>query len=156
MRIAFDVDETLIPYGDEFATERSVPLPFLQVWFPERLREGAAVLLRELTRQGWDVWIYTTSGRGEAYFRVWFALLGIRLGGVVNCDRHEKVVRDRQRNFPRCSKYPPAFGIDLLVDNSDGVAMEGKRCGFAVLLVDPDDPGWADKVRGAVRARRGW
>ncbi len=51
------------------------------------------------------------------------------------------------------SKYPPAFGIDLLVDDSPGVAIEGQRHGFAVLVVEPTDSEWTVKVSSALDAR---
>jgi len=47
----------------------------------------------------------------------------------------------------RSTKYPPQFGIDLLVDESEGVRIEGERYGFAVLVVSPTDADWAAKVR---------
>ena len=154
MRIAFDVDETLIPYGREFPVERSVPSPLFALWFREQLRQGTTGLLRELAGQGCEVWIYTTSGRTTAYFRSWFLLLGIRLGGVVNRHVHEKVVCASGGGFPRCSKYPPAFDIDLLVDNCRGVVLEGERHGFDVVHVEPADPNWTEVVLEAVRLRR--
>lgn len=107
MRIAFDVDETLIPYGDEFPTERSVPFGLLSFWYRERLRLGTTALLRELARDGHDVWIYTTSGRTSGYFRMWFLWLGIRLGGVINCHTHEQVIRAPGRSYPTAPSTRP-------------------------------------------------
>ncbi len=154
LRIAFDVDETLIPYGHEFPVERSALGPILAPFFRESLREGALALLKDLAARGCDIWIYTTSARSSSYFRVWFQLLGVRLGGVVNCHRHQSVVLAPAARHPSCSKYPPAFGIDLLVDNSEGVSLEGLRYGFDVLLVAPGDREWAARVREAVRRRQ--
>lgn len=153
LRIAFDVDETLIPYGNEFPVEPSVPWRIFAPFFRESLRVGAAALLKELIAQGCDVWIYTTSARSPSYFRFWFQLLGIRLGGVVNYHRHQAVVLAPASRHPSCSKYPPAFGIDLLVDNSEGVVLEGQRHGFDVIWVEPSDVAWAERVRAAVRRR---
>jgi hypothetical protein len=51
------------------------------------------------------------------------------------------------------SKYPPAFGIDLHVDDSEGVGLEGQRYGFAVVVVSPEDPDWAARVLEAVDAK---
>ena len=73
--------------------------------------------------------------------------MGVRLEGVVNQDRHEEVVG---RRGP--SKYPPAFGIGLHVDDSPGVAMEGEAHGFRVVVVSPDDERWAGRVLEAVDA----
>jgi hypothetical protein len=147
MRIAFDLDNTLIPQREAFLTEPSVPL-MLRPWFRERLRQGTRALLHDLKRQGYDIWVYTSSGRSPLYLRLWFLSLGIPLGGVVNCWRHECLLRERR--IPNCSKYPPAFGIELLIDDADGVALEGQRHGFPVLVVDPADTDWTARVREAI------
>jgi len=144
LRISFDLDDTLVcPAG----VPAEPPPPWWRRWrYPEAVRLGAPALLRELAGGGWEVWVYTTSARPPRYVNGWFRTLGVRLSGVVNQDVHERVVG---RQGP--SKYPRAFGIDLHVDDSEGVALEGARHGFAVLTVRPDDPGWADRVRQAAR-----
>jgi hypothetical protein len=152
MRIAFDIDNTLIPLRDDFPVEPSVPFSLLRFWFRESLREGTRRLLRELRAGGCDIWLYTTSGREPSYLRSWFFLLGVPLGGVVNYHRHEQLMRSG--GCPNCSKYPPAFGIDLLVDDSDGVALEGRMHDFDVLVVELGEIDWTEKVLAAVKDRR--
>ncbi len=156
MRIAFDLDGTLVPMDGGSET---VPYRSLRPLFRERLREGATQLLRQLVEQGHDVWIYTTSVRTPIYICWWFRLLGIRLGGVINGSRHATELRTRGSELQGVSKYPPAFGIDLLVDDLPGVALEGRRHGFEVLLVDPDDTAWVGRVVSALdqwrQSRRG-
>src|SRR5262245_19722678 len=66
---------------------------------------------------------------------------GIAISGVVNQYEHDRVV---SRQGP--SKYPPAFGIDLHVDDSEGVAEEGRHHRFRVVVVSPGDSAWAGKV----------
>ena len=44
MRIAFDIDETLIPYGQEFPVEPSVPFRPLRLFYREPLRQGTVRL----------------------------------------------------------------------------------------------------------------
>ncbi len=64
---------------------------------------------------------------------------GLNLDGIVNLERHNL-------KTPPCSKYPPAFGIDLLIDDSPGVEQEGRTHGFSVIIVSPDNPDWAEKL----------
>ena len=147
MRIAFDIDGTLTPLGrGQFS---SVHLPFpMRMVFREPLREGAIQLMRGLHADGHDLWIYTSSLRSKSYIHLWFLLFGIRLGGAINGDTHSRALRDRA---VKPSKFPPAFGIDLLIDDSAGVETEGKMHGFTVLVVDPGDVDWACRVRAATR-----
>jgi hypothetical protein len=63
MRIAFDLDDTLIPsHPLAFAVER--PRGFLgRLFATEHLRHGAIDLLHALRRRDCDVWVSTTSLR---------------------------------------------------------------------------------------------
>ena len=94
--------------------------------------------------------MYTTSYRPPRYLRGWFRSFGVRLYDVVNQDRHECVVG---RYGP--SKYPPAFAIDLHIDDSEGVAEEGRMHGFSVVVVRPGDPQWTTRILETVDARLG-
>ena len=89
--------------------------------------------------RGHRIWIYTTSCRSEKYISRLFHAYGLNLDGIVNLDRHNL-------KTPPCSKYPPAFGIDLLIDDSPGVEQEGRTHGFSVIIVSPDNPDWAEKL----------
>lgn len=102
--------------------------------------------LRELQTDGHEVWIYTSSLRSKRYLYLWLLCAGIRLGGVVNAIAHANALRGRPVGQ---SKYPPAFGIDLLVDDSAGVEAEGDRHGFRVVTIDPGDQYWTSKVKAA-------
>jgi hypothetical protein len=62
----------------------------------------------------------------------------------VNQARHNREVAIR------CTKYPPQFAIDLLIDDSEGVRLESERHAFAMLVVDPADEEWVAKVKMVV------
>lgn len=148
MRVSFDLDDTLI-CGPGTPREPALSLP-LRWLFREPIRAGAPGLMRELREQGCTLWIYTTSLRRPWHIRLWFLAMGIRLEGVVNQDVHRAMIR-RSAQWTGAgsppSKYPPAFDIVLHVDDSEGVAWEGTRHDFAVLVVSPDDLAWTDHVR---------
>jgi hypothetical protein len=146
VRISFDIDDTLV-------CDSSVPAErpasrWKKLWYPEHLRHGAPDLMRALIARRHEIWVYTTSCRGPWYVRGWFRSFRIPISGVVNQGRHERVVG---RRGP--SKYPPAFGIDLHVDDSPGVAEEGRRHGFEVVVVTPQDMDWAARVLEVVDGR---
>jgi FMN phosphatase YigB (HAD superfamily) len=143
VRISFDIDDTLV-CDPSVPTELFVPW-WKRWWYPELLRHGTRNLMRELVTGQHELWIYTTSYRPQRYLRRWFASFGIPIAEVVNQQWHEEVVG---RQGP--SKYPPAFGIDLHVDDSAGVAEEGRIHRFRVVVVSPGDREWADKVLAAV------
>jgi hypothetical protein len=154
MRIAFDLDDTLIPSVAAFSTE---PPPRWGIGPGEALRSGATALLRELADRGHAIGVYTTSDRART--SVWWTFLRyqISLCRIVNRRAHDdwlhslsRADRDRMRQH---IKYPPAFGFDLLVDDAIVVANAGVRHGFNVVLVDPRDEHWARRVLDFVRSR---
>lgn len=146
MRISFDLDDTLICYGD--GVPREPRLPWLLRLFvrDEPLRRGARRLLRELDDRGHEVWVYTTSHRRAGAVRRWFRAHGVRVARVVNGAENAK-------SFGHASsptKRPHAFGIDLHVDDSEGVAIEGEQYGFRVCVVEPSCSDWVEQVLSAV------
>jgi len=148
VRISFDIDDTLI-CDSSVPTEQHVS--WWRRWrYPERLRLGTRSLMTALIRRRCKIWIYTSSGRCPRYLKSWFASFGISVEGIVNLDRHERTVGLRGP-----SKFPPAFGIDLHVDDSPGVAMEGTDHRFPVLVIAPHDPDWVGRVLSEVDARIG-
>ncbi|WEK28085.1 MAG: hypothetical protein P0Y58_14315 [Candidatus Pseudomonas phytovorans] len=158
VRISFDIDDTLACQPEHAAAEDSKLPGFVHRWLGEPLRSGTRELIRDLRRQGCSIWIYTSSGRTPAYIRRWLMLYGIHVDGVVNSDRHQHILaQNGLENSP--SKLPSAFDIDLHVDDSEGVRLEGVDHGFSVVVVCPKDQNWAQKVKDAavdVQARLAW
>jgi hypothetical protein len=145
MRVSFDIDDTLVRRGDHFPCERTLLPGFIHRRLGESLRSGTRSLFHELRRRGCDIWIYTSSERSRFHIRFWMALHALRIDGVVNGFRHRREMSGRA--FSRSpSKYPPAFGIDLHIDDSEGVRLEGLEHNFEVLVIDPDDNGWSGKI----------
>lgn len=147
MRVSFDVDDTLV--CRELGAPTDVGRFGISRWLSEPLRRGTRTLVQELRHRGCSVWIYTSSLRSPFHIRLWLFLHGIRVDGIVNDDRHRRELSGRR--FERLpSKYPPAFDIDLHVDDSEGVRMEAEEHGFRVVIVRPDDDQWAQKVLDAL------
>jgi hypothetical protein len=149
MRVSFDVDETLVCRLPDASSEVGLLPAVFHRWFAEPVRRGTRSLFQQLRQRGCSLWIYSSSERTSFHIRLWLLLHGIRVDGVVNGERHRRVLSGHR--FSRLpSKYPPAFGIDLHVDDSEGVRMEGDEHGFRVVVVNPDDENWTQRVLDAV------
>lgn len=146
MRLAFDLDNTLIRNNYLFPLEQPRWPLLARLFGGEGLRRGVMEAVAFCRAQGWEVWVYTTSYRSAWYIRRLFWLHGIWLAGVVNQQRHDRHVR------VRCTKHLPTFGIDLLIDDSEGVRLEGERYGFRVLVVQPENADWVTAVQAAIEA----
>jgi FMN phosphatase YigB (HAD superfamily) len=145
MRISFDLDDTLICYDPAVPRERN-RMPFwCRAWFSEPMRAGTIELMQELSQRGHELWIYTTSYREPKTLKRWFRFHGVRIERVVNQTVHEKIVR-RDRTPFFVSKFPPAFEIDLHIDDQDDLREAGERLGFRVLTIRLDDAQWTKAV----------
>jgi len=152
MRISFDLDDTIICYQSGVPCEPNRVPRLFRHWFPEPLRLGAVSLIRELRARGCDVGVYTTSLRDPGNLRMWFRFYGITPAFIINNNIHDQKLKQMQgRRGP--SKLPSAFGIDLHVDDSDGVEQEGRTHGFSVVVVDPMDEQWTERVLEVVDRR---
>lgn len=152
LRISFDIDDTIVCYDPAVPVEPSRVPWWRRRWYTEPLRLGTPDLMRELLSMGCRICFYTTSYRTTHYMKRWLRFYGVRIENVINQSAHEKWMRKQGWRYGP-SKYPPAFGIDLHVDDLDGVEQEGRKHGFEVVVVRPHDEQWAERVLGAVRAR---
>lgn len=151
-KIAFDLDDTLIPTTSSFAIgSQKSPFP-LNLFFKEELRVGTVKLMQELSKE-YDLWIYTTSLRSEIYLKLWFYSLGIKLDDIVNHQVHKKALKGTK--YAHFSKAPKAFGISLLIDDSMGVKIECEKQGVDVLIVNEMDTEWVLRVKEAVKGIEG-
>ena len=141
MRISFDIDDTIIFY-DKAKNGKD------RLLNGEYLREGTLALFKELQKDH-ELLLYTASLRSSWLMKLSFWLKGVKLTGIINQDEHEQLRRESStRPFP--SKYPSKFGIDLHIDNSEGVALEGKKFGFRVLRIDEEDMNWCETVKAGI------
>ncbi len=137
MILSFDLDDTLIPATKRFETEKQNF--FQRLAGLEKLRLGTVELFTELRSKGHTIYIYTTSFRPAVKMKLTFYLYGIPVDRVINQQKHDSVLGE---NRNRSSKYPPAFGIDIHIDDSPGLKLEGEKFDFETIIVDENDRNW--------------
>ncbi len=141
MIISFDIDNTLIPYSDEFPVEkRSFRGKMLGA---EPIRKGTIQLFKELEGQGHELWIYTTSFRTKLNIKRTFWAYGLSPTRIINETINLNLLKQHQC---KASKIPKLFGIDLHIDDSEGVGIEGERYGFRTIIIPPNDRDWVQKI----------
>jgi hypothetical protein len=150
MNISFDLDDLLINGTKRFAVEKTGLLQ--RVMTSECLRLGTIDLFKRLRAQGHNLYIYTTSLRSPFKIRLLFWAHGLSPDGVFNKTSHDRSIRKLSIS---CSKYPPMFGIDLHIDDSEGVRMEAQKFGFKTLIVEESDLRWTETVLDGVKNMEG-
>ena len=137
MNISFDLDDTLIIHNSlKHRNEKLLN--------GEYLRNGTIQLLKKLSKHH-KIFIYTTSFRNPILVKLLFKLKGINIEKVINQSIHiEQMHKMKLENFP--SKLPTAFGINLHIDDSQGVLYEGENFNFKTLIIDNDNENWDDEI----------
>lgn len=147
LRISFDLDDTLVVYGDDRPRDPCLVPILLQYFFRDPLRQGSRALLHELHSRAVELWVYTTSRRSERSIRLWWRLNRLpRLSGVINQTHHEREMRQLGLARPP-TKLPGHWQIDVHVDDSEGVRQEQpSHHAVQVIVVAPTDGNWASRV----------
>ncbi len=146
MNISFDLDSTLIPNGEEFETENRNGIA--KLFGIEEIRKGTSELIFDLQNKGHKIHIYTTSFRSKRKIRRTLKYYGIRVSRIVNEKENRKILKSRNINS---SKFPPAFNFDLHIDDLKGVGIESERFNFKVIIVEPTDRNWVEKIKNGIK-----
>jgi hypothetical protein len=72
-----------------------------------------------------------------------FYAYGIPVDFVINQNVHIREVSNRGKNI---SKFPPQFGIDIHIDDSIGVKMEGEKHGYRTIIVFDKYENWSKNI----------
>jgi len=141
MIISFDLDNTLIPGTKQFETEKQNI--FQQLTGQEKIRLGTIGLFKELRTRGHSIYIYTTSLRSIPRIKFLFYSYGIPVDKIINQQRHNRTLRGKRT---MASKLPPAFGIDIHIDDSPGLKIEGDRFQFKTIIIQENDQNWETTI----------
>lgn len=140
MKISFDLDDTLIA-KNKFTLEK-INL-FHKLFGIERIRKGTIDLFRILKKQKHKIYIYTTSYRSKWRIKWIFYSYGISVDCIINQQKHLRKIK--KLDF-KCSKFPPMFNIDIHIDDSLGVKMEGEKYGFKTIIISEKDEDWTQTI----------
>jgi len=143
--VSFDIDNTLIPYSNEF--EIIYPNKFFKLIGAEPIRKGTHELFRYLRQNNYEIWIYTTSFRSTFHLRKTFWAHQLYPNRFINEPINQKILR---KNNCRASKNPKFFGIDLHIDDSEGVAKEGEIYDFKTVIISVNDDNWVETIKKSI------
>ena len=139
MIISFDLDDTLISVI--FDTEKQSIIQ--KILGLEKIRYGTIELFKKLKSEGHIIYIYTTSFRSLIKIKLTFLTYGTSVKKVINQEVHNQKLKQKST---RISKFPPAFGIDIHIDDSIGLKIEGEKYNFKTIIVKVNDENWVDTI----------
>lgn len=145
MIISFDLDDTLI--SAIFDTEKQSIIQ--KILGLEKIRYGTIELFKKLKSEGHTIYIYTTSFRSTIKTKLTFLIYGISINKVINQEVHDRTLKEKKT---RTSKFPPAFNIDIHIDDSLGLKIEGERYNFKTIIVKVNDENWVDTILNEIHS----
>jgi len=107
------------------------------------MRKGTPQVINMLKSRGHQVGIYTTSFRKTSAIQFWLICYRTKADFIINEQRNSMVKLKTEVNS---SKYPPAFNIDLHIDDLPGVGMEGTKYGFKTLIIPSEETDFSQCV----------
>ncbi|GGF15899.1 hypothetical protein [Flavobacterium limi] len=140
MIISFDLDDTLIA-KNKFRLEKTNL--FQQLFGIENIREGTIDLFKQIKKRNYKIYVYTTSHRSARRIKWTFCSYGIPVDFVINQQKHQKEIKKHNIN---CSKFPPMYNINIHIDDSVGVEMEGEKYGFKTIIISEKDEDWVQTI----------
>lgn len=140
--ISFDLDGTIIPFDNEFITEKRSKIA--RLFGVEKIRKGTNKLISELQSEGYIIHIYTTSFRPKRKIRRTLKYYGIRVEKIINQTKNKKTLKNLN---VYASKYPSAFGFDIHIDDLKGVKIESEKYSFKVIIIKPNDENWVETIK---------
>lgn len=144
MRVSFDLDEVLFVCPDTHKTEPELHWPYNKI-YKERLRLGTPELINELQKEGFEVWVYTSSFRTVRYIKSLFGHYNVHFDQIINAQRHlDEVQAGHSEILPQ--KLPNRYHISLHIDDEAIVATYGKTYGFNVFQLEAQDDQWKEKI----------
>jgi len=97
-RVSMDLDEVVFcPEGSE-SVEKPLPFPWRKM-YKEPIRKGIPALLHQLTKRGYDIWLYSARYYSYDYIRDYFKRYSIKIDGIITgTDRKSKnSAKDRKQ-----------------------------------------------------------
>lgn len=127
-----------------FTVKKKLPFPFSQ-FYKKTLRRNVPMLIEELHRMGFDVWVYSGDFLSEADIRILFRLHHVRVDGMVIGMHRRSGQKHIREAFSRI------YRISLHVDDESVMVTNGKLYGFNVYQLDAQDDDWEQKIIDRVR-----
>lgn len=147
MCVSFDLDEILLTDGSEIPAHKKLPFPFSRM-YRKTLRRNAPVLIQELQRMGFDVWVYSGEYFSEAYIRRLFRLHHVKVDGILIG------LRRRGAHKPIREAFSKKYRISLHVDNQDVVCVKTQTREYESFAIDAVHEDWASEVVRRLRENR--
>ena len=107
--ISIDLDEVLMYNGTDYPADMELIFPF-NIFLPGKIRKNAPYMIKELQKNGFDVWVYTGSYKSVQYIDRFLRMHKINVQGIINGMKTKKVSGNMMNAFKE--KYKTIVHLD--------------------------------------------
>jgi len=147
MCVSFDLDEVLLTDGTKVPADRWIPV-LHRISVKSGMRLRSPVLIRELQKLGFDVWVYSGGYRSETALKRIFRFHRVRVDGMVNGIRKKE-----QRALIR-KAFVEKYEVSLHIDGSDIVWVNTRTREYDTLPIGGNASDWGARTLQAVKQIR--
>ena len=147
-RVTLDLDEVAFCQRDE---PWEMPIKgFPEGKFKERLRPGIPALLQFLSRQGYDIWVYTAEYYSIEYIREYFHYYTVKIDGIVTgTGRKSKGFAEERKSIEQLVRE--RYKQTLHIDRQTVLRTFSGSKDFEEYPVVEGAFGWAQTVKSIIR-----
>lgn len=142
MCVSFDLDEVLLTDARGKLADHPLPFPY-NLFLKRTLRKNAGVLIGELQRLGFDVWVYSGSGISEEEIKRLLSLHQAKVNGIVNFMKG-KVGKTLKQAFRK------KYSLSVHIDNESVMWVNTASREYDSIPI-AGDVNWADDAFAKVR-----
>ena len=147
-RVTLDLDEVAFCQEDETGEKPIKGFP--EDRFKERLRPGIPALLQYLSKQGYDIWIYTAEYYSIEYIREYFQYYAVKIDGIVTgTGRRRKGFAEERKNIENLVRE--RYQQTLHIDRHTVLRTFAGSKEFEEYPVEEGAFGWAQTVKSIIR-----
>lgn len=113
-RVTLDLDEVVFTRDLQELSEKPLPFP-LSRFYKERIRLGVPGLLHFLSKEGYDIWVYTADYYSVDYIQSYFRRYSVKVDGVITGTSRKLKEKDALRQKADqlfASRYKETLHID--------------------------------------------
>ncbi len=146
-RVTMDLDETIFCQDDLEPAERPLKFPYNKI-YKEKIRIGLPMLMHYLSKQGYDIWVYSANCYSFDYIQDYFKHYSVRLDGIITGTGKKTGNAEKKKDTEKkiSGKYKETLHIDR---NTMIRTVSGED--FQEFELDADSPTWARDVAGIIR-----
>ena len=148
-RVSLDLDEVIFCDPEKTEAEKPLKFPFNKI-YKERIRKGIPSLLHILSRNGYDIWVYSSKYYSYDYISNYFKKYSVRLNGIITGTARK--VKGKEEASKRIEKmFKEKYSETLHIDDKVVLrTIKGQKDFDDIPIVDEGD-GWAYAVINIIK-----